>query len=152
MITTASPAFYFLRINGEAAELLTSLISPKTMLDIKDAVIVSKEFTNEIEPINELDAAINTLKAGLATTDLQVSEEFNPLYYPCSEERIDEALDVELKSDRVSFNAMEGNPFHATRIELSSNGETTIQAGVVFQPFDLPGYESIMEARQLPLN
>ena len=152
MITTTSPAFYFVRTNGEAAELLTSLISPKTMLDIEAAVIISKTFTNEIEPINELDEAIGTLKSGLATTDMQVTEEFNPLYYPCTDERLDEALEVELKSDRVSFNAMAGNPYHAKRVELIANGETTVEAGVVFQPFDLPGYESIMEARQTPLN
>lgn len=152
MITTKSPAFYFLRTSGEAAELLTSLISPKTMMDITNAVIISKEFSNEIEPIHELDAAIETIKDGLVANEIEVTEQFNPLFYPCDDERLDDALEVEMKSDRVSFNAMHGNPYHAKQIELQSNGETTIEAGVVFQPFDLPGYESIMEARQLPLN
>lgn len=152
MITTSAPAFYLIKTTGEAAELLSSLISPKTMLDIKTAIVVSTEFNNDIEPIHELDSAISTLREGLHSTELEQSEEFNPLYYPSSDERIDDVLEVELKSDRVSFNAMNGNPYHAKRIEIKAGEETTLEAAVIFQQFDLPGYETIMEGRQRPLN
>ena len=150
MITTTAPAFYLIKTTGEAAELLTSLISSKSMLDIETAIVVSKNFTNDIEPIHELDVAVSTLKEGLQVTE-QV-EEFNPLFYPSSDERIDEALEVEFKNDRVAFNAMNGNPYHAKRVELKTNGTTEVEGAVIFQQFELPGYEAIMEGRQQPLN
>jgi hypothetical protein len=91
------------------------------------------------------------LKAGLST-DLIEDCQFNPLFIPMSLDDLDDALEVEQKSDRVSFSAMDGNPFAVKIVQLSTPLQPLLTATVSYQQFDLPGYEQIMEKQKTLLN
>lgn len=151
MITPSSPSFYVIQATGEAAELIASVFSPGSMGDITDVVVLSKEFTNDIEPMNELSDSIETIKEGLG---LEITEnvKFNPLYIPMKIEDLDDALEVERKSDVVKFTAMDGNPFAVKIVEIIANDESVLTGTVSYQQFDLPGYEVIMEKQNTFLN
>lgn len=151
MIQAPTPAFYVVRASGEAAELITAVFSPGSMGDITDVIVLSDEFSNDIEPINELDESLQTLKSGLSP-DLIESCEFNPLYIPMSIDALDDALEVEQKSDSVRFSAMDGNPFAVKIVEFSTQFEPLLTATVSYKQFDLPGYEHIMEKQKTLLN
>ncbi len=151
MITPSSPSFYVIQATGEAAELIASVFSPGSMGDITDVVVLSKEFTNDIEPLNELTASIETIKEGLGV-DIVENVKFNPLYVPMDLEDLDDALEVEQKSDVVKFTAMDGNPFAVKIIEILANEESLLTGTVSYQQFDLPGYETIMEKQNTYLN
>ncbi len=143
MIVPTAQSFYLLHANGEAAELITSIFSVGSMSDITRVVVLSREFNNDIEPINELDASIETLKAGMSPT---VSEtiEFNPLYIPSKREALDEVLEGELKASALHFTGMKGNPFAIKSIEIAEHGEPLITAIVHYKQFELPACEDII--------
>lgn len=143
MIISNSPSFYVIRATGEAAELIASVFSPGTMGDITDVVVLSREFDNDIEPINELDKTLETIKEGLGS-DIIENASFNPLFIPMSIDDLDDALEVEQKNDNVRFTAMDGNPFAVKIVEITSNDEPLISATVAYQQFDLPSYDVIM--------
>jgi len=151
MIQAPTPAFYVVRATGEAAELIASVFSPGSMGDITDVIVLSKEFSNDIEPINELDESLQSLKTGLSA-ELIEDCQFNPLFIPMSLDDLDDALEVEQKSDHVRFSAMDGNPFAVKIVQLSTPLEPLLTATVSYQQFDLPGYEQIMEKQKTLLN
>ena len=149
MITApeGSNSFYVIRAVGEAAELITSVFSPGSMGDIADVTVLSKEFNNDIEPINEMDQTLATIKEGLGST-LVENVSFNPLFVPMHIDDLDDALDVEQKHDNVRFTAMDGNPFAIKTVDIKTgaDGDEELIAGTVsYQQFDLPAYTDIME-------
>lgn len=144
MIQPTAQSFYVIQATGEAAELIASVFSAASMSDIENVTVVSKEYTNDIEPINELDATLETIKEGLGV-DLVENVTFNPLYIPSSIDVLHDALDVELKNNHVGFNAMHGNPYAVKIVEINSNETPLIVGSVSYQPFDLPSYEVIMD-------
>lgn len=145
MIITQSPAFYVVRASGEAAELITSVFSPGSMGDIEQVLVVSRDYSNDIEPINELDTSLETIKEGLGN-EIKENVVFNPLYIPMKIDDLDEAIDVEVKGDNVRFTAMDGNPFAVKTVQLSSQiAEPILLATVSYQQFDLPSYDVIMD-------
>jgi hypothetical protein len=152
MIIAPTPSFYVIRATGEAAEMIAAVFSPGAMGDITDVIVLSQEFTNDIEPMNEMDASLATIKEGLSS-DLIENVQFNPLYIPMSLDDLDDALVIEQKSDQVQFSAMNGNPFAVKIVEISNDEEPLITATVSYQQFDLPGYETIMSnQKNLVLN
>lgn len=151
MITAPTQAFYVIRASGEAAEMIASVFSPGAMGDITDVVVLSREFTNDIEPINELDISLETLKLGLSPNLIEDCQ-FNPLFIPMPLDDLDDALEIEQKSDHVRFSAMNGNPFAVKIIQLSSDHEQLLIGTVSYQQFDLPGYEHIMDKQKTLLN
>ncbi len=152
MIIAPTPAFYVVRAEGDAAENIAGIVSPSVMTDITDVIVLSREFTNDIEPINELDASMETLKSSLAE-DIEIEQKFNPLFIPMSLEELDDALEVEQKSDHVQFSAMNGNPFAVKIVQVTSKSEQHLITGTVsYQQFELPGYETIMEKQRTLLN
>jgi hypothetical protein len=146
MITPLAPAYYVVQATGEAAEMITAVFSPGTMGDIVDVTVLSKEFTNDIEPINELDGALRIIKSGLQPNLLQ-TEEYNPLYVPMSIDALDDALDVETKGEMVRFTAMNENPFAVKIVEIATEEMPLITATVSYQQFDLPSYDTIMSSQ-----
>lgn len=142
-----SNSFYVIRAVGEAAELITSVFSPGSMGDITDVTVLSKEYNNDIEPINEMDATLAIIKEGLGST-LVENVSFNPLFIPMHIDELDDALDVEQKSDNVRFTAMEGNPYAVKTVDIKSgvDGDEDLIAGTVaYQQFDLPSYTDIID-------
>jgi hypothetical protein len=152
MIVAPTPSFYVIRASGEAAEMIAAVFSPGAMGDITDVIVLSNEFTNDIEPMNEMDASLATIKEGLSP-DLVENVQFNPLYIPMTLDELDDALVIEQKSDSVQFSAMNGNPFAVKIVEISTADEPLITGTVSYQQFDLPGYEQIMtNQKNLVLN
>lgn len=142
-----SNSFYLIRATGEAAELITSVFSAGSMGDITDVTVLSKEFDNDIEPINEMDATLATIKEGLGSV-LVENVTFNPLFIPMHIDELDDALDVEQKTDNVRFTGMEGNPFAIKIVDITSgaDGNQQLIAGTVaYQQFDLPSYNDIID-------
>jgi len=151
MIIAPTPAFYVLNAQDDAAEIIAALVSTASMSDIVGITVVSKEFTNDIEPLNELDETVETIKLGL-DGELEATEEYNPLYIPQPIELLDEALVIEQRSDNVQFSAMNGNPYAVKIVEVTANEKPMVSAFVTHKPFDLPGYETIMEKQHTPLH
>ena len=153
MITPAVPSYYVIRAQGEAAELVTSIFSPRIMGDIEDVLAISKDFNNDIEPIHHLDSSVSLLKEGLIGESLREDVKFNPLYIPVKDEELYDALETEMKSDMVKFTAMNGNPFAVKMIEIDSADNERLLTGIVsYQQFDLPGYETIIDSTKTLLN
>ncbi len=143
MIVATTPSFYVLQAEGEAAELIASIFSPSVMSDIVGVSILSKDFSNDIEPINELDESIKLLKDGLGTDTVE-DVLFNPLFIPMSNEALDETLDAQEKGEEIRFVGMNGNPFAIKSIDISRNDNSLISAVVGYHKFNLPGYEDII--------
>jgi hypothetical protein len=153
MITPTVPSYYVIRAQGEAAELITSVFSPRIMSDIQDVLVISKDFDNDIEPINHLDETIQTLKDGLIADDIKEEVEFNPMYLPSQDDQLLDALETEGKSDAVKFTAMGGNPFAVKLIHLDDQNDERLVTGIVsYQQFDLPAYEVIVNSSKNLLN
>lgn len=151
MILAPTPSFYMLEATEEAARIIASTLSSDVQNDIKSVLIVSREFSNDIEPTNELRESTSTIRLALAEEPTETLT-FNPLFVPSSQEALDEALDSEIKGDHFRFVGMNGNPFAVAILELTSR-ETPILTGTVsYQQFDLPGYEDLMKERSRPLN
>lgn len=144
MIESPTQSFYIITASGEAAELITATFSIGTMADIVDVIVLSKEFSNDIEPINEMDTTLETIKEGLGSVFVE-HVKFNPLFIPMKMSDLDDALEVESKNDNISFMAMNGDPFAIKIVELAANEEPLITATVRYHQFDLPSYEDIMK-------
>lgn len=145
MIISPSESFYVIRASGDAAELIAAAFSPGTMADITDVIVLSKDFSNDIEPMNEIDETLKMIKDGLGV-DLIESVMFNPLFVPRPIEELDDALEVEQKSEIVGFSAMNGNPYAVRTIELGMEDEPPMLSAIVsYHQFDLPSYEIIMK-------
>jgi hypothetical protein len=138
--------------SGEAAELIAASVSAGVMSDIVEVVVVSRNFTNDIEPINEMDASMEVIKSGLGP-DFTEACTFNPLYMPQSIDALDDVLEVETKTDNVRFVGMNENPFAIKVTEVTSHQDESIITAITrYQQFDLPSYEVIMEQQQRVLN
>jgi hypothetical protein len=151
MIITTSPAFYVIKAGGEAAELIASVFSPGSMADIEDVNVISKEYTNDIEPLNELETSLNTIKLGLLGTEITENVSFNPLYIPMNIDELDDALEVDIKNDNVRFTAMDGNPYAIKSVDMfvGPNGDKELLAATVaYKQFQFPDYQSIMDRQQ----
>lgn len=152
MITPKTTAFYIVRAHEDAAELITSTISTGAMSDITDALILSIDFDNEITPINELDTALETLKCGLIGSNIELHEQYNPIYYPSTDEAFDDVVEGSPRAEQLRLTGIDGNPFIAKKLNLSSNGSSSIEAAVSFREFEFPGYDDMLEKRRAPLN
>lgn len=152
MIVAPTDSFYMIQAEGEVAELITGLFSQSTMMDVEEVQVVSKEFSNDIEPTNVLDECIRSVKAELQGT-LNEDVQFNPLFVPTSIENLDDALLVDQKSDIVLFSGMDGNPFILKSVSLTDeNDNKLVQFTVSYVEFNLPGYEFIVEKQKSLLN
>lgn len=145
MITAPSNSFYMIQANGEAAELIISAFSEGVMADVVNVTVLSKEFTNDIEPIHELDFSIEALKESLGPNELTERIRFNPLFMPMSKDDLEQVFDSESKPDAIRFAGMDGNPYIVKRVEISSPLEELINGSVLYHSFELPAYEVIMK-------
>jgi hypothetical protein len=150
MIQPSAPSFYVIQATGEAAELIASVFSESAMSDIENVTVLSKQYTNDIEPMNELDSTLETLKDGLGI-ELDETVKFNPLYFPMSLDVLAESLESDPKSDKVRFNAMRGNPYAVKIVEINADESPLIVGSVSYQPFELPAYEDIMNKQLEPM-
>jgi len=147
VIELTTDCFYVLQMGGEAAEYVTGLLSEGAMADIAEAVLISKDFKNDIQATISLDSVIDSIKSQLLEENLTTSSLLNPLYIPSSAAAIDEMLDSEGRGDGMRFKGMGGSPFILKSIDVSLNDVCVIDARVECKPFDLPGYTDIIRGQ-----
>lgn len=148
MIETSSPCFYIIQANDEAAEIITSGFSIRTTNDISSVTVRSKDFANDIEPINELDSALDMIKSSLAGPQEEHTR-FNPLFFLLPDEVLDEALQLDPNTNEVHFFGLDGNPFGLKITDISINDELIISGMVTYRQFDLPTYEEIIKNQSI---
>lgn len=143
MINDQKDSFYILNATGEVAETLTSIFSSRSLKDIESITVLSKLFNNDIEPINELNNSIETLKETISSGFKETSE-FNPLYFPTSVEAIDDVLEPLEVSGNFKFSGMNGNPFAIMSKDINSeNDKLLIHSLTCYRQFELPTYDEL---------
>lgn len=143
MITDQKDSFYILNASGEVAETLISAFSDRVLKDIESITVLSKLFDNDIEPINELSNSIDFLKEAISP-GFKESSEFNPLYFPTSEEAIDDVLDPLESGNGFRFSGMNGNPFAIMSKNVNDKDDgLLIHSLTCYRQFDLPSYDEL---------
>jgi hypothetical protein len=147
MINPTTDCFYVIQAEGEAASLVSEKLSASTVQDIREVILISEDFDNDIQASESLDNAIEEVKSRLGEADLTEATTFNPLYIPSSQEAIDDVLDGDVKSESYRFVGMDGSPFTWKTVSISgSNDEELLMGKISYKPFDLPGYSEILAA------
>ena len=154
MINPPTDCFYTIQLMGEAAELVTSTVSPGSIADIKEAILISDDFTSDIEAINKLDVAMTKMRSGLVDQDLTELTSINPFYVPSTPAQLNSMLDGDIKSETYHFVGMDGNPFTLKTVIVISSEEEGVMAGrVLCKPFELPPFcDIIAEQANIKLN
>jgi hypothetical protein len=145
MINPEVPSFYVVQATGEVAELIASVFSPTTMSDVVEVVIVSREFSNDIEPINEMSAGIEVLTPAILS-EIKKTTEFNPLYVPSTPDQIDESIDADVLNDMTKFTAMGGNPYAIAQTKIRTESETLLTATVRYNEYEIPSYDTVVKS------
>ena len=146
MITPPTKSFFAIHIAGEAADIVMNKLSPETMTDIREAILISDDFNEDIEATNTMDAAVEKLRLQLGD-ELTVATTHNPLYIPSTQAQLDSVLEGDPSNDNFKFTGMDGNPFTMKSISITRHEEEVITAKVACHQFDLPSYTEIL-ARQ----
>ena len=148
MITPPTSCFYVLRVEGEAAEFVTSLVSEGAIADIREAVLISKDYSNDIQATLSMDAAVKSIAAHLVEANLLTTACFNPLYIPSSPAAIDEMLDLESQSEGIRFKGMNGSPFIIKTLSITLDDKNVINGQLECNPFELPNYTDIIQGQR----
>lgn len=151
MITPPTKSFFVIRIHGEAADVVSTKLSPSIASDVRESVLISDDYSEDIEAQNELDKAIQQFKQGL-DADVTVTVEHNPLYFPSSKEQIESVLESHEDGDMFRFIGMDGNPFTLKTILISKNDEPLLEGRVACHQFDLPTYSELFEAQKVRMH
>lgn len=145
MIIPPTECFYMIQVQGEAAEVVASTLSLGAMSDIREAVLVSEDYTNDIQATVCLDNMIAAVKQQLVESEVIESSEFNPLFKPSTHDELDEVLDGDDKAESsFRFIGMHGNPFMLKSTRLLHGEEEILVGQVSCRPFDLPSYTDIL--------
>lgn len=146
MITPPTKSFFAINISGEAADLVTNMLSPETVSDIREAILVSDDFNEDIEATNRMDATLDKLLLQLGS-NICVKTIYNPLYIPSTQDQIDSVLEGDPASENFKFIGMDGNPFIMKSVSITCDNEQVIQARCGCHQFDLPSYSDIIHAQ-----
>lgn len=144
ILSPPTDCYYMVHASGEAAEFVASTLSASTIFDIKEAVLISVDFTNDIQATVSLDATIELVKQQLGGLALIECEYVNPLFTPSSPEELDMVLDGDIRSDGVAFVGPDGNPFMLKMLDVSADNREIMRAKLSCKPFELPSYGEIM--------
>ena len=147
MIIPPTDCFYVIQASGEAAEFVAATLSMGSMADIKEAILISEDFNNDIQATIGLDNTVALMKQRLVSNDLIELTDVNPLYVPSSVEALDAMLDSEPRSESYNFIGLGGNPFIMKSTRINSGDENLIMGHVSCKPFNLPPYSEIIAAQ-----
>jgi len=151
MINPPTDCFFVIQLHGEAAEYVASTLSESTLSDIREAVMISEDFSNDIAAEVSMDNAVLNVKNSLMG-EVEELITMNPLYIPSGPDAIRDVLDGDFKSDTLKFTGMDGNPFTLKTTSLTSNDQGVLEAKVACKPFELPSYEDIIAGQTKGLN
>jgi hypothetical protein len=145
MIIPPTSCFYVIRAEGEAAEYITATLSTGVITDILTAVLVSTDFSNDMQASIGLDNTLTALKNQLLEPNLIRHEVHNPLYIPSSQADIDDALDgCDFETEGFRFVGMDGSPFTMKTVSISDEDHAVIEGKISCRPFELPSYSDII--------
>lgn len=147
MITPPTDFFYVIQATGEAAEAVAATLSPAITSDIREVVLISDDFTNDIQATNGLDETLKAMREGLLDQNLTEETDLNPLYKPSTQAELDAVLDPEPRSENYRFIGMNSNPFIMKATRISAGDEYVLLGHVSCRPFELPSYNDIIEAQ-----
>lgn len=144
MITPNVDCFFYVEVEKDLAELIAKTLSSKIMADIDKAVLLSKDYPEDMKATLDFDKIMDLLKVfSKLKTEKQDSQ--NPLYYPNSMDEIQNGLDDDLSGENFYFSFMEGNPFAIKKTKLNCNGVVIADGTLCFKPYDLPSYPEIVK-------
>lgn len=146
MITPPTDCFYVIQVKGEAAEFIASTLSPQVIADIQEAVLISENFSNDVQANVSMDATLAVVKQQLHELTTELTEH-NPLYVPCSATELDDVLEGDMKTDSLRFTGMDGSPFTMRTVSVLTAAEHVIEGSVSCRPFNLPSYSDIIKAQ-----
>lgn len=148
MITPPTKSFFVMHISGEAADYITNKFSPEVTSDIREAVLISDDYENDIEATNSMDSAVDVVKKQLkkGRIKMQTETKHNPLYVPSTPEQLENVL--EDLGDNFKFTGFDGNPFTMKSVEITSNDKQLLAARVSCHQFDLPTYSEIISGQE----
>lgn len=147
MITSPTGSFYLIKAEGEAAEVLTAAISPSSMTDIQNVVLVSGEFDSDIQAINEMDSTVDAISSQLSSSKLEENVKLNPLYLPFGMDEVDKVIELD-RIDSARFNGMDGSPYTIKMTVLKCRDDDVITAKVAYMPFEFPSYTEILRGQE----
>jgi len=150
MIDAPSACFFTIKVMDEAAQQLATEISPAASADITEVLLVSNDFEYDINALVDLDTAVNHVRQAISASNqqLSISEEFNPLYLPAGLEKLDELLELQIRSDNFRFTGFNGNPFTIKLINVNSVDHPVLTAQAQYHPFNLPSYSDILQRNE----
>jgi hypothetical protein len=148
MISNLKDCFYVVRAEGEAATCLAPVLSESILSDIKEVILISKDYNTDIEAEVKMEQAVNTLKSKIEYSQDGIEQVVrNPLYYPVKDDALDAVLE-DGSEDSLKFVGMDGSPFTIKSFNFSLNDNNLIQAKVSCKPFDLPTYSDIVKSNK----
>jgi hypothetical protein len=145
MIVAPTSCYFVIKAEGEAAAAVILEVSPTTGHDITTAILVSADFETDILAVNYMDKAMARIIAG-SGPDIETTVRYNSLYIPGPMEAIDDLLNLDPRNDGIRFVGMSGNPFLLKTVEAKSGDENVVTAKVEYRPFDIPGYNEMVES------
>lgn len=156
MITppNGTPSFYAAILEKPAAEFLVSLLAPQFVRggDIKEAMITSMDFNNDVEATVELQTAVKEIADNLIDfhQEIDTAERFNPLFLPKTKDLYD-LVEVNDDGEITTIDGFQ-NPFVVMYSKTSiENHPNVIEGRVVYRQFALPPLHESLEAYQEPL-
>lgn len=147
MIIAPTPCYFVIKAEGEAASHVVSEVSPLVGNDIMTAVLVSADFESDIQAVHYMDTATAHITAQTPAEAIETKTEYNPLYIPGDMSSVDEMLNLDPRNDGIRFVGMSGNPYLLKTVEVKNGDEQLIVGKVEYRPFDIPGYNEIVESR-----
>lgn len=151
MITAPTSCFYMIKAEGEAASQMLAEFAPGCASDIDAVILFSSDFDCDISAINSLDATVRHIKNQTYLVDEEIKEEYNPLYFQSSMQKIDDAMMLDARTDGFRFTAMHGNAYALKTVEVKDGDTLVISAKIEYRPFDFPAYSEIVASNRAAL-
>ena len=149
MITPPTNSFFVIHVKGEATDHVVSKLAPSTMADIREAILISNDYTSDIQAHVEMDVAVEKLKSQLGRSDIFEHTQINPLYVPSTQDQVDQVLESDPAGDSFKFVGMDNNPYTMRSVDLSMpDCEILVAARTACHEFPLPSYSEIISAQK----
>lgn len=144
-----TPSFYSMLLQKDAAEFVISLASDLSKDELKNVIkrvlVSSSDFSSDVSATLELQSSLNELKQQLYS-DLEVKENFNPLYLPHEKDLYD---CIEVKDNGDVYSKGFNGPFVVMTGDISDEDGTLIESKVMFREFTIPEFEDAMNISTL---
>lgn len=152
MITPPTPSYFVVRVEGEAAESVTAVLSEGAIADVLGITLISADFESDIQASISMDATITSIRTQLLDQTITEEVTYNPLYIPATVEQVEDMLDMDdddLKAEHVRFVGMDGNPFAIKQVMLTSETRGDVLMGTLAcKQFELPPFQDVVKAHK----